>query len=71
VDVTKSTQSHQLKGSKSLAVQQVSYELSGLAGKTISDPMVLEEGSRKYIFKNVIRTSNDGAIAEELEIQQL
>lgn len=69
VDVSEVQRSHQLKG-KNLAVQQVSYELSGLNGN-ISDPIVLEEGGRRYKFTNVIRTSNDEAIAEELVIEQL
>jgi len=69
VDVSEVQRTHQLKG-KNLAVQQVSYELSGLNGH-VSDPIVIEEGGRRYKFKNVLRTSNDEAIAEELVIEQL
>jgi len=52
-------------------VQQVSYELSGLAGQKTSDTIVLEENGTQYTFKNVIPVNRDEAIAETLEITQL
>lgn len=71
VDVSTTKSSHQLTGGKNLAVQQVSYELSGLAGQKTSDTIVLEENGTQYTFKNVIPVNRDEAIAETLEITQL
>lgn len=59
-----------ISGSKNLAIQQVTYELSGLS-EPINNTVILEEDGRRYTFKNVFQTGQREAVAEDLEIEQL
>lgn len=74
LEVTKDAQvtasQKSIGGGKSLAVQQTSYQLSGLDGN-ITDPVIVEEGNKRYEFHNIVQTSPDEAVAERMEVTQL